>query len=107
MKPMTYNIVTGAQYVQDRTRTNSGVLVSQWSRLLSYHDCPLPQICLLRFFILVASKVISVYAPTCCSMDSGQLYSAAPLGEHTAFTTTQFPTQSHYPNTDQPVISLS
>ena len=52
------------------------------------------------FYILATSKVISKWELTCNSAHSWRLYSAAPLGNQAASTVTQFPTQSHYPNTE-------
>ena len=48
---------------------------------------------LLEFCILVTFKV-----PTCDRAHSWQLYSAAPLKNQAM---TEYPTQSHYPNTEQ------
>ena len=50
------------------------------------------------FNILETSTVISGWAPTCDSMRSWQYYSAAPMGNQTTSNMTQFPTQSHYPD---------
>ena len=55
-------------------------------------------ICLLLLYDLATSKVVSGQVPTCNSAHSWWLYSAAPLG-HQA-TSTWYPTQSHYPNTE-------
>ena len=55
--------------------------------------------CLLLFYILTTSKVISGGALTCDSTHSWRLLSVAPLGYQVIDTMTQYPTQSHYPNT--------
>ena len=56
--------------------------------------------CLLKFYILATSKVISGWVPTIDSADLLQLYSAAKLGDQAASTMTHFPLQSHYPSTE-------
>ena len=53
----------------------------------------------LSFYILATSKVIPRQEPTCDGVHSWQPYSAAPLGDHTTSTMTQYHTQSHYPAT--------
>ena len=54
---------------------------------------------LLEFYILATSKVVSGWIPTCDSVHSCALYSAAPLENEAASTMTQYLTQSHYPET--------
>ena len=67
---------------------------------------------ILRYYILVTSKVISVYLfvvvlatsnsgwiSTCDDAHSWRLYSAVALGDQAASTITQFPIQLHYPDT--------
>ena len=60
------------------------------------------------FYILATSKVISVWALTCDSAHSWELYSAVRLGDQTASTMTRYPTQSHYPDTEptSPCLTL-
>ena len=55
--------------------------------------------CLLEFDVLTTSKVISGWVPTCDSVHSWRLYSAAPLGSQAASNMTRYLTQLHYPNT--------
>ena len=60
--------------------------------------------CFVSLFLLNAqatSKVISGWAPTFDSLLSWRLHSAAPLGSHAVSTMTWYPTQSHYPDTEQ------
>ena len=57
-------------------------------------------ICLLLFCILTTSKVISGQVPTCDSGHSWRLHTVAPLGNQIATTMIQFPTQSHYFDTE-------
>ena len=54
---------------------------------------------LLEFSILATSKVISGWAPTCDSVQSGRLYS--PWRNQDACTLTWYPTQSPYPDTER------
>ena len=60
-----------------------------------------PDVCLLSFYVLATSNVISGWAPTSDSAHSWRLHSAAPLGNQTASTMTRYPIQSHYPDTWQ------
>ena len=64
--------------------------------ILAYGD----NICLLLFYVLETSKVISGRAPTCDSVHAWQLYSAASLRNQAAGTMTCHPTQSHFPDTE-------
>ena len=57
-------------------------------------------VCLLLFYVLAPSTVISGWIPICNSVRSLRLYSVAPLGNQGTSTMTRFPTQSHYPDTD-------
>ena len=61
--------------------------------------------------ILATSKVVSGRVPTCHSVHLWRLYSAARLGNQVASTMTQFPTQSHYPDTEPtspcPILIMS
>ena len=52
-------------------------------------------VCLLLFHVLTTSKVIWGRVPTCYSVHSCRLNSAAPLGNHAISTITWYPTQSH------------
>ena len=52
----------------------------------------------LLFYVLATSKVISGGVPTCDSVHSWQLYSAASLATGSI---TYYPTQSHYPDTER------
>ena len=65
---------------------------------------------LLVFYIPTTSKVISGRAPTCERVHLWWRYSAAPLGNQTTSTMTQYPTQFHYLNTEltshHPVLLL-
>ena len=55
----------------------------------------------LLFYVLATPKVIiSGRGPTCESMHSWRLYSAASLGHQAACTMTCHPTRSHYPETE-------
>ena len=54
--------------------------------------------CLL-FYVLATSKIITGWAPTCGSVHSWWLYSAAPLGNQVTSTMTWYLTQSYYPDT--------
>ena len=54
-------------------------------------------VCLLSSYVLVTSKVISGWVPTCDSVHSWWLCSAAPLGNQAISTMTRYPTQLHYP----------
>ena len=65
-------------------------------------------VCLLLFYILTTSKVISAQVLTWHSAHSWQLYSAASLGKQTTSSITWYPTQSHYPDTqpDSPCPTL-
>ena len=59
-------------------------------------------VCLLLFYILAISKVTSkdrYRLVTVCT--HGDFYSIAPLGNQDTSTMSQFPTQSHYPDTNQ------
>ena len=58
--------------------------------------------CVLGFnlHIFGAFKDISGWAPTCDGVQLWQLYHADPLGYQVADTVSQFPTQSHYPDTE-------
>ena len=60
----------------------------------------LVSVCLLLFFILATSKVISGWAQTCDSAHSSRLYTVASVGDQATITMTQYPTQSHYPDTE-------
>ena len=62
-------------------------------------DCSGNIVCLL-FYVLATSKVISEWASTCDSAHSWWLNSASPLGDQAASTMTQYPTLSHYPDTE-------
>ena len=55
--------------------------------------------CLLLFYVLATSVVISGRVQTCDSAHSWQLYSAALLRDQATSTMTWYPTQSHYPDT--------
>ena len=55
---------------------------------------------LLGVYVFTGCKVISGWLPTWVSAHSWQLYSAAPLGNYATGTLTQYPTQSHYPDTE-------
>ena len=55
---------------------------------------------LLEFYVLVTSKVISRRVLNYDSVISWQLYNAAPLGNQPAGIITQYPTQSHYLDTE-------
>ena len=57
-------------------------------------------LCLLLFYVLATSKIISWWVPTCDSAHSWQLYSAASLGHQAASTITWYHTQSYYPDTE-------
>ena len=52
------------------------------------------------FCVIAISKVISEQLPTCDSVNSWWLYSAAPLGNQSASTMTWYPTQAHDPCTE-------
>ena len=54
----------------------------------------------IEFYDLATSKAISGRVPTCDDADSFSLFSAAPQGNQATSTITQYPTQSHYPDTD-------
>ena len=55
---------------------------------------------LLELYVLATSKVISGCVRTYDSVNSWLLYSASPLRNQAAYMMTQYPTQSHYPNTE-------
>ena len=55
---------------------------------------------LFRLNGLTTSKVISVQVPTCGSVQLWRLYSAATQGVQPTATMNQYPTQSHYPDTE-------
>ena len=55
---------------------------------------------LLEFYVLATPKVISGCVPTCDSVHSRWLYSAAPLGDQTASILTWYPTQTHCLDTE-------
>ena len=57
-------------------------------------------VCLLLFYVLATSMVISEWVPTCGSAHSGQLNKAVRLGDQTASTMTWYHTQSHYSDTE-------
>ena len=59
-------------------------------RVSVYVYCILYQ--LLEFYVLAKSKAISGYVPTCGSVYSWRLYSAAPLGDGAISTMTRYPT---------------
>ena len=65
---------------------------------------------LLKFYVLEPSMVISGQVLTCDSGHSWWLCSAAQLGNQTAGTMTQYPTQSHYLGTKLtspcPILSM-
>ena len=65
---------------------------------LSRHCCGFGW--LLRFDILVTSRVISEWVPTCNSVYTGRLYSAVPMGNHATDTMTWYSSQLHSPNTE-------
>ena len=56
-------------------------------------------VCLLLFYVLATSKVISGRLPTYDSAHSWRLYSVAPLENQASSTMTWYPTQSYYPDT--------
>ena len=51
-------------------------------------------VCLLFFYVLATSKVISGRVLTCDSAHSWELYSAASVGNQATSTMIRFPTQS-------------
>ena len=55
--------------------------------------------CLLEFYILATSQVMSGWVSPIDGAYSWWFYSAVPLGNQTASTMTWYPTQSHYPST--------
>ena len=57
---------------------------------------------ILEVYILPTSKVIAGWVPTCDNADSlWCLYSAAQLGNQVTGTMNQYPTESHYPDSEQ------
>ena len=54
----------------------------------------------LLSYLLATSKVISGWVPTCDSVHSWRLYSAAPLGNQFISTKTWYSTPSHHPDTE-------
>ena len=64
-------------------------------------------VCLLVFYVIATSKIMSRWVPICDSAHSWRLYSAASLGHQATGTMTCYPTQSHYlvnetyPNNDE------
>ena len=61
--------------------------------------CPLKVGC-WQFYVLATHNVISGWVPTCDSVHSRRVYSAALLGDQAASTRTWYPTQPHYPDTE-------
>ena len=55
---------------------------------------------MLELYFSAKSKIIWPWVPTCHSTHSWQLYSVAPLRNQTGSTMTQYPVQSHYPDTE-------
>ena len=55
----------------------------------------------LLFYILTTFKVISGGVPTCDSALTLGLNSASHLGNHATSTMTRYPTQSHFPDTEE------
>ena len=62
------------------------------SALSRSHDQNYLYICLLLFYVLATSNVISWRLPTCDSANSWRLYSATPLRNQAASTMIRFPT---------------
>ena len=92
---------------------SSAIISYSWRNLLTLHlqlfeiiTCRL--ICLdiiswlLEFYILATSKIISGWVWTCDSTHLWRFYSASPLGDQADNTTTWYPDQSHYPDTEPP-----
>ena len=52
------------------------------------------------FYVLATSKAISGWVLTCDSVHSCRLYTAVPMREQATNTMTQYPIQSHYPDTE-------
>ena len=61
---------------------------------------PVSIVCLLMFYVLATSKVISGSVPTCDSAYSWWIYSVTSLGYQAASTMICYLTQSHYPGTE-------
>ena len=57
-------------------------------------------VCFLLFYILATCTVLSGWVPTCHSVHSRWLYSAASLGQQATSIITCYSTQSHYPDTE-------
>ena len=55
-----------------------------------------------EFYVLATSRIIIGVVLICDNVQSWRLSSIAPLGNQAAGTMTQYPTQSHYPNTELP-----
>ena len=53
-------------------------------------------VCLLGFYVLLTSEVVSEWVPTCDSANASQLYKATPLTVQAAGTINQYFTQSYY-----------
>ena len=64
-------------------------------------------ICLLLFYVLATSEVISEWVPTCDSAHSWQFYSATPLGNQATSTMTCIPLSHIILTLSQPVLALS
>ena len=64
------------------------------------HKSLLVLIWCLLFYVLATSKGISGEVPTCDSVHSLWLYSAASLEHQVTSTMTCYPTQPHYPDTE-------
>ena len=89
------------QYSTSNARSYINIQVD-WvigSVMVSINIIPRMAVCLLLFYVLSTSKVISGWVPTCDRTHPWQLYSAAPLGNQATSTMTQYPTQSHFPDT--------
>ena len=82
-------------------------VISEWPSRQGQHNknskrwkYTLSQVCLLLFYVLATSKVISGRVLTCDSVHSWRLYSITPMGNHAFSTVTWYRTQSHYPYTE-------
>ena len=63
--------------------------------------------CLLEFYALATSKVVSGWVLTCDSAHSWSVYSAGPLCDEATSNMTLYRTQSHYPDMEPTNKSLS